>query len=132
MIMSTILVIEDNFDIQDNLCEFLELEGYRTQRANNGKTGFELARKFLPDLIICDVLMPIMDGYQVLQLLLATAITQNIPFVFSSSISEKVDRAVALRLGADDFITKPFELESLLAMVKVWVKSGRDRLAKRI
>ncbi len=127
--MKTILLIEDNTDILENLTEFLELEGYKVWPANNGKRGVELATEFPPDLIICDVLMPGMDGHEVLRLLLDTARTFQIPFIFSTSNSEKVDRQTALKLGADDYIVKPFELETLLKMVEIWIKSGSKRLA---
>ena len=125
--MKTILIIEDNNNILENLTEYFEMEGYKILVANNGKTGVELAKEFIPDLIICDVLMPVMDGHSVLHLLLDTEKTKGIPFIFSTSNSEKVDREQALKLGADDYITKPFHLEALLEMVKKWIKSGSKR-----
>jgi DNA-binding response OmpR family regulator len=125
--MKTILVIEDTKDILDNLTEYLEMEGYNILGANNGKKGVELAREFIPDLIICDVLMPEMDGYEVLHILIDTAATYEIPFIFSTSMSETVDRAEALKLGANDYIVKPFDMELLLKMVKTWIKSGSNR-----
>ena len=125
--MKTILVIEDNKDILENLTEYLEMEGYKILAANNGKRGVELARELIPDLIICDVLMQEMDGYRVLQLLLDTSETYEIPFIFSTSMSEKVDRTEALRLGADDYIVKPFDMDILLKMVEIWIKSGSNR-----
>lgn len=123
----TILLIDDNIDIIENLTEFLEMQGYKILVANNGGLGVELARKFIPDLIICDVLMPEMDGYEVLRLLLDTAQTQAIPFIFSTSMSEKIDRKESLKLGADDYIVKPFELEALLAIIKKWVSIGSQK-----
>lgn len=125
--MKTILLIEDNTEILENLIEYLELEGYNILFANNGKEGVELAITSVPDLIICDVLMNEMDGHEVLKLLLSNAKTHAVPFVFSTSNSEKVDRIEALALGADDYIIKPFELEELLVMSKKWIKSGSDR-----
>jgi DNA-binding response OmpR family regulator len=125
--MKTILVIEDNKDILENLSEYLEMEGYKIFAADNGKRGVELARKFIPDLIICDVLMPEMDGYGVLHLLLETSETHEIPFIFSTSMSEKVDRTEALKLGADEYIVKPFDMELLLKMVQICIKSGSNR-----
>jgi DNA-binding response OmpR family regulator len=125
--MKTILLIEDTKDILENLTEYLEIEGYKILVANNGKEGVDLAREFIPDLIICDVLMHEMDGYEVLRLLLDTAETHEIPFIFSTSMSEKFDRIESLELGADDYIVKPFELEALLKMVKNWIKSGSKR-----
>jgi len=125
--MNLILLIEDNKDILENLIEYLELEGYKILFANNGKEGVEVAKKFVPDLIICDVIMSEMDGHEVLRLLLNTPITSMIPFIFSTSNSEKVEKAEALALGADDYIVKPFELEELLLMSEKWIKSGSDR-----
>ncbi len=125
--MKTILLIEDNKEILENLTEYLEIEGYKILGANNGRRGFELAMEFIPDLIICDVLMPEMDGHEVLHLLLETSATYQIPFIFSTSMSEQVDRKEALILGADDYIIKPFEVEVLLKMVKTWIGSGSNR-----
>ena len=125
--MKTILVIEDNKDILENVTEYLEMEGYKILAANNGKTGVELATEFIPDLIICDVLMHEMNGYGVLHLLLDTSETHEIPFIFSTSMSEQVDRTEALKLGADDYIVKPFDMELLLQMVQSWIKSGSNR-----
>ena len=125
--MKTILLIDDNYFILENLTEYLEIEGFKILVANNGKMGVELAREFIPDLIICDVLMPQMDGHEVLRLLLDTAKTYEIPFIFSTSMSEKIERAEALELGADDYIIKPYDLETLLAMAKAWIKSGSIR-----
>ncbi len=125
--MATILIIEDNPEILENLIEFMELEGFKVLIATNGRKGIELARQYIPDLIICDVLMVEMDGHEVLRLLLDDAKTHEIPFIFSTSMSEKIDKLKALKLGADDYIIKPFELESLLTMAKMWIKSGSKR-----
>jgi CheY-like chemotaxis protein len=125
--MKTILLIEDNLDILDNLTEYFELEGFKIHFSNNGKEGVEMAREFVPDLIICDVLMNEMDWQEVLRSLLTNSKTFDIPFIFSTSNSEKVDRTEALALGADDYIIKPFELEALLLMSKKWIESGSDR-----
>jgi DNA-binding response OmpR family regulator len=122
--MKTILLIEDNTDIRENLTEYLEMEGYKILAANNGEKGIGLAREYIPDLIICDVLMTEMDGYEVLRLLLNSDKTSEIPFVFSTSISEKINEREALKLGADDYLVKPFELETLLKVAKACMKSG--------
>lgn len=125
--MKTILLIEDNNEILENFTEYLEIEGYRILGASNRKKGVQLATKFIPDLIICDVLMPEMDGHKVLHLLLETSKTHDIPFIFSTSMSETVDRKEALALGADDYIIKPFDMELLLKMISTWLKSGSNR-----
>ncbi len=130
--MKTILLIEDTSEILENLTEYLEMEGYTILVANNGKRGIELASEFIPDLIICDVLMREMDGHEVLRLLLANAKTHDIPFIFSTSMSEKFDKTHSLELGADDYIIKPFELETLLKMVRIWINSGSKRCRSAI
>ena len=129
--MKTILLIEDNNDILENLTEYLEIEGYKILMAANGKKGVALARECKPDLIICDVLMGEMGGHEVLRLLLEASETNEIPFIFSTSMSEKIDKTESLALGADDYITKPFEPETLLRMANAWIESGSRRMVKR-
>lgn len=132
--MKTILIIEDTEPILENLTEYFEMEGFKIIGARNGKIGIELAVELIPDLIICDVLMPEMDGFQVLDALIHMTKTWEIPFIFSTSMSEKVNREQGLKLGADDYIIKPFELEALLKMADYWIKSGslRDQFCKGI
>lgn len=125
--MKTILLIEDNANILENLGEYLEMEGYKILLTNSGKKGVALARKYVPDLIICDVLMPKMDGHEVLRQLLDTDTTSEIPFIFSTSMAEKNDQIEAFKLGADDYIVKPFELETLLEAAKKCMKCGSKR-----
>ncbi len=122
--MATILLIEDNIPMLENLTEYFEMEGFKILIADNGKNGIELAREKIPDLIICDTKMPLMDGYEVLHLILDLKKAYEIPFIFSTSNSENVDRAKALELGADDYIIKPFELQTLLEMSRKWIKYG--------
>lgn len=117
--MKTLLVIEDNFDIRENICEILELAGYKTLQAANGKTGLEIARQHTPDLIICDIMMPEMDGYSVLASLGEKNNTAGIPFIFLTAKAEKSDFRKGLSLGADDYITKPFSEEELLTAVQL-------------
>jgi DNA-binding response OmpR family regulator len=125
--LKTILLIEDNKDILENLTEFLEMEGYKIITAIDGKKGLELAIELIPDLIICDFKMPEMNGYQVLEALIDTVKTHEIPFIFSTSMSEQVDKEKALQLGADEYIVKPFNLDTLLEMTKTLLKSGSKR-----
>lgn len=127
MNVKTILLIEDTSAILENLTEYLKIEGYNVLGANNGKKGIEMAVEFLPDLIICDALMPGMNGHEVLQKLLSTAKTADIPFIFSTSMSEIIDRETALQMGADDYLVKPFELHTLLVIIRKWIKSGSGR-----
>lgn len=126
--MKTILLIEDNIDILENLIEYLELEGFKVLATNNGKEGIVLAKEHLPDLIICDVLMHGMSGHEVLSLIHNTKSTTKIPFIISTSLSEKIDREATLKLGADDYIIKPYELEDLLKMANYWIKKDNNNL----
>lgn len=115
--MKKILVIEDNEDIRENLAEILELAGYNLLSAENGKRGIEIAEQFLPDLILCDVMMPVLDGYGTLSILRKKIQTADIPFIFLTAKSEKNDFRYGMNLGADDYITKPFESNELLSVV---------------
>ncbi|MBC7552531.1 MAG: response regulator [Taibaiella sp.] len=116
--MKTILVIEDNLDIRENVAEILELSGYAVLEAANGKEGVEAAQKNIPDLIICDIMMPGVDGYGVLHILHKEPATQNIPFIFLTSKSERSDFRAAMEMGADDYITKPFAGNELLNAIE--------------
>lgn len=125
--MATILLIEDNLPILENLTEYLEMEGYTILTADNGKKGIDLAVEHIPDVIICDTKMPVLDGYEVLHLLLSLSKTCEIPFIFSTSNAERIDRTKALEMGADEYIIKPFAPESLLKLVKACMSSGSKR-----
>lgn len=116
--MKTILLIEDNACIRENLCEYLQLEGYNTLSARNGVSGYEMAKLYVPDLIICDLLMPQMNGYEVFRLLSETAGTLAIPFIISTGMSEKMDKEKSLEVVVDDYLIKPYELDTLLLKVQ--------------
>ena len=117
--MKKILVVEDNEEVRDNILEILELSNYKVFTAENGKAGIELALKEIPDLIVCDIMMPVLDGYGVLHLLGKNETTSGIPFIFLTAKSEKNDFRKAMELGADDYLTKPFDGTELLKAVKV-------------
>ncbi len=120
--MKKVLVIEDNIDIRENTVEILDLAGYRTFSAENGKRGVELALKERPDIVICDIMMPELDGYGVLHLLRKNADTQNIPFIFLTAKIERSDFRKGMEMGADDYITKPFEDIELLTAIEIRLK----------
>lgn len=121
--MKKVLLIEDDVSLRENTAELLELSGYKVAMAANGKIGAELAKTNLPDIIVCDIMMPEMDGYSVLQELSANTITKHIPFVFLSAKTERSEIRKGMDLGADDYLTKPFEEEELLSALE-------SRLAK--
>ena len=116
--MPTVLVIEDEAPIRSNLSRMLTAEGYRVVTAPDGVNGVVMARELGPDLVICDILMPRMDGYEVLAALRADAATAAIPFVFLTASADKDDRSRGLASGARDYVTKPFKLAELLAVVR--------------
>ncbi|MBL0342779.1 MAG: response regulator [Bacteroidetes bacterium] len=116
--MKTILLIEDNFEMRENTTEILELAGYKVTAAENGKIGVDVALKLVPDLIICDVMMPELDGYGVLHILSKNSKTAGIPFVFLTAKAEKEDFRKGMNLGADDYITKPFNDVELLDAIE--------------
>lgn len=115
--MKTILVIEDNHAIRDNTCELLELEGYKVIIAANGKTGLALAREKKPDIILCDIMMPEANGYEVFRGLKNDAVTAIIPFIFLTASVEKEEVEAGLRMGASGYIRKPFETKELLETI---------------
>jgi len=117
--MGTILVIEDEPQVRANLQEILELADYTTLGAANGKVGLDLAIQQPPDLIICDIMMPELDGYGVLHQLRQTAATANVPFIFLTAKSDRDDFRTGMRLGADDYLNKPFSPEEVLEAVAV-------------
>jgi CRP/FNR family cyclic AMP-dependent transcriptional regulator len=113
-----ILVIEDEPEIRYATRDILELAGYQVLSAENGRIGLELAIKHLPDLVICDIVMPDMDGYDVLSQLHLQPKLQEIPFIFLTAKIEPRDIGAGMLLGADDYITKPFSSQELVAAVR--------------
>lgn len=118
----TILVIDDNKEIRENTAEILELAGYTALTAENGKKGVEVALTQKPSLIICDIMMPELDGYGVLHLLRKNDETQNTPFIFLTAKTERSDFRKGMEMGADDYVTKPFDDIELLNAVEVRLK----------
>lgn len=117
-----ILLIEDHDEMRDNIAEILELASYDVISAPNGKIGVDLAKTQLPDLIICDIMMPEMDGYGVLYLLGKDEHTRSIPFIFLTAKADATDLRKGMNLGADDYITKPFEEMELLQAIESRLK----------
>jgi CRP-like cAMP-binding protein len=120
--MRKLLVIDDHDDIRENIAEILTLAGYEAFTAPNGKRGVETALKHLPDLIICDIMMPELDGYGVLHLLRKNTSTENTPFIFLTAKTERADFRKGMEMGADDYITKPFDDIELLNAIEIRLK----------
>ncbi len=122
--MKSVLVIDDNPDIRENTAEILDLAGYKTFTAENGKNGVEVALKERPDVIVCDIMMPDLDGYGVLHLLRKNESTQHTPFIFLTAKTERSDFRKGMEMGADDYITKPFEDIELLNAIEIRLKKS--------
>lgn len=117
--MTKILVIEDEQTVRENLIDLLDAEDFEVLGAGDGKTGVELAQTYLPDLVICDLMMPKLDGFGVLNFLRATPATTMIPFIFLTAKADQTDRRQGIELGADDYLTKPFTRKDLLGAISV-------------
>ena len=115
--MKKILVIEDEGTLRTNIVQILELEDFVTIEANNGFLGIKLAQKHLPDLILCDVMMPEIDGYSVLAALRQNPTTASIPFIFTTAKASKADFRQGMNLGADDYLVKPITADELLSAI---------------
>lgn len=122
--MKRILLIEDNKDVRENTAEILELSKYKVFTAKNGKEGVELAQKEKPDLIVCDIMMPVLDGYGVLHLLSKNNETTNIPFIFLTAKADRTDFRKGMEMGADDYVTKPFDDIELLNAIESRLKKA--------
>ena len=121
--MKTILLIEDDRVLRENTEELLELSGYAVITAPDGKVGIKAAMEKIPDIIVCDIMMPEVDGYGVLEKLSSEDATKHIPFIFLSAKTEHKEIRKGMDLGADDYLTKPFEEEDLISAIE-------SRLAK--
>src|SRR5687767_1655021 len=141
--MKKILIIEDNEDIRNNTAEILELSNYDVIVAEDGKVGVEKAIQHKPDLIICDIMMPELDGYGVLHAVQKNDAIKNTPFIFLTAKTERSDFRKGMESGADDYITKPFDGTELLNAIDgrlkkaEWLKKsvlngidGLDKLVK--
>jgi len=115
--MKTIVVIEDEQALLKNIVRILSAEGYNSIGAENGEVGIKLARDRRPDLILCDIMMPVMDGYTVLAQLQSTPHTALIPFIFLTAKTERADIRQGIELGADDYLTKPFDADELMGAI---------------
>lgn len=116
--MKTILIVEDDAALRENTAELLELSSYKVHTAANGKIGIEKAKAEKPDIIVCDIMMPEVDGYGVLETLSGDPQTMHIPFVFLSAKTEHKEIRKGMDMGADDYLTKPFEESELLSAIE--------------
>lgn len=129
----TILIIEDNFEIREGTAEILSLTGeYEVLTAEHGREGVDMALRHRPDLILCDIMMPELDGYGVLYMLSKNESTADIPFIFLTAKSEKADIRKAMEMGADDYLTKPFDDIELLNAIESRFRKRGKLMARQI
>jgi CRP-like cAMP-binding protein/CheY-like chemotaxis protein len=126
--MKKILLIEDNPEIRENTAEILTLANYEVLTAENGKVGVDIAQREKPELIVCDIMMPELDGYGVLHILSKKPETAAIPFIFLTAKTEKSDIRKGMLLGADDYLTKPFDDTELLNTIETRLKKYELRI----
>lgn len=124
--MNKILVIEDEPEMRRNIATILKLEKFQVVSAENGRAGLEAVHRENPDLVLCDVMMPELDGYGVLQALRQDRETAAVPFVFLTAKGEKADLRSGMNLGADDYLTKPVAKADLLSAINARLKRFRE------
>lgn len=124
--MKKVLLIDDDKSIRDSTTELLKIVGYNVKAAENGAKGIKLAKEFIPDIIICDIAMPILDGYSVFNELSKTPETSVIPFIFLTAKVEMNDMKYGMQLGVDDYICKPFSSNDLINSIELRLKKKDD------
>jgi len=129
--MNKILIIEDELTVRNNIVRILKAEKYNPISAENGNIGLKMAQEYLPDVIICDIMMPEMDGYEVLTKLQENHQTKLIPFIFLTALAERTDYRKGVELGADDYLVKPFDADELLKAVRIKLKK-KDLLQENL
>lgn len=124
--MDRILIVEDENDLRQSIADFLEVEGFKCLQAADGSEGIDIARTELPDLIICDIKMPGLNGHEVLRELRRDSRTSSIPFIFLTALVEKGDIRKGMELGADDYLTKPFLTDDLVSAIKTRLHKNQE------
>jgi DNA-binding response OmpR family regulator len=129
--MKKILIIEDQPVMRANVAELLELEGYTALQAEDGQVGLTIAHSERPDLVLCDIMMPGLDGLGVLQAMRSDANLKHVPFIFLTARGERVDLRNGMNLGADDYLIKPVDRKDLLAAVESRLRRQQLKAAER-
>jgi len=125
--MKRILIIEDEIDLLETTFDFLTVAGFDPHTAKDGAEGVQMALNILPDLIICDIAMPKMDGYEVYKALQENTLTSSIPFIFLTAKATMNDLRTGMQLGADDYITKPYSFDDLLLSIHARIKKSEKK-----
>ncbi len=121
-----ILVIDDEPRIRESIIDILNVSGYATSSANGGEEGLKLALSESPDLVLCDIMMPNMDGFEFLTYLKANKKTRDIPFIFLTAKAERQDLRKGMNLGADDYLLKPFVIDEVLHVIRTRINKRTD------
>ncbi|MEY4930473.1 MAG: hypothetical protein RI909_1197, partial [Bacteroidota bacterium] len=124
--MKTILIIEDDQNIRESIAELLETQSYRVLSAGNGMEGISVAIENQPDLIVCDVMMPGLDGYEVVTAIRNEKKLAEVPFIFLSAKTQRLDLRKAMNLGADDYLSKPFKAHELFEAIEARFKRNEE------
>jgi len=114
----SVLIIEDEKQVRESIVDILQLKGYSTLEASDGTIGFELAKKHIPDVVLCDIMMPFMNGFETISKFKSNSLTKYIRFIFLTAKTESENRKLGLDLGAAAYITKPFSVEELIASIE--------------
>lgn len=122
--MKKVLIIEDEIVLKEEIATILEFEGFDVLQTDNGKDGLEIANTQSPDLILCDIMMPVMSGTEVLKNLMVSEKTKHIPFIFITALSERTDIRSGMESGADDYLIKPFTVSELLGSIKTRIEKA--------
>jgi DNA-binding response OmpR family regulator len=130
--MTSILIIEDNKDLMVELSDCLELSGFKVYETDNGRSAVELAKSLRPDLIICDIMIPYVDGFNVLSQLKNTDATYTIPFIFITSLTDRGSYRTGMELGADDYLTKPFTEKELVTAINIRLEKHQKVLIENL
>lgn len=125
-----ILVIEDIYYLRNDVMDLLRFEGFDVRGAENGLVGVQVARDYMPDLIVCDIMMPEMDGYEVLEVLRSERETSTIPFIFLTAKTDRIDVRQGMGKGADDYVTKPFLGHELMETIRMQLRKQAERREK--
>jgi DNA-binding response OmpR family regulator len=129
--MKRILLIEDNHSLREEILNVLELEGFEVRTAENGRVGLERLKEEIPDIVLCDLMMPDMDGYETLQAIRSNPATSTLPVILLTARDDEQCKTRGAELGADDYVTKPFRIPELLGVVQgIAKKLARPRVTR--
>jgi DNA-binding response OmpR family regulator len=125
----TVLIIEDEKQVRESIVDILKLKGYKTLEAADGTTGFELAQTLIPDVVLCDIMMPFMNGFETISKFKSNSLTKYIKFIFLTAKTEDENRQLGIELGASAYITKPFAVDQIINAIESEPTTGGDKVS---